>query len=315
MVAPRSCPACGGPLAPWRSAAAAEPPWTPMALLRCGRCAGAVTADPSPEGASGGGAHETGAYAPTTPRGSGLAAPLLRHFDRARLRRLGPRPREGAVLLDVGAGRGRFVVTARATGWDARGLEPSARGVDAAAAVYGVTLRRAGIEDAEIAPGSVDAITLWHVLEHLDDPAAALRRVHGWLKPGGVLLVGVPNLASLQARLGGSRWYHLDLPRHRVHLTPAGLATLLADAGFAPGRAQHVALEHNPFGMWVSLVSHATDVPSWLYQALKRNAPLRSRDALVTVAALPLAPPAALLELAAGLVRRGGTIAVLSRRR
>ena len=283
-----------------------------MALLRCGRCAGAVTADASPEGVSGADAHETGAYAPAAPRGSGLAAPVLRHFDRVRLRRLGP-SRPGAVLLDVGAGRGRFVAAARAAGWDARGLEPSARGVGAAAAVYGVTLEQAGIEDAEVAPGSVDVISLWHVLEHLDDPAAALRRVHGWLKPGGVLLVGVPNLASLQARLGGSRWYHLDLPRHRVHLTPAGLATLLTDAGFEPGRAQHVALEHNPFGMWVSLVSHATHVPSWLYQALKRNAPLRSRDALVTVAALPLAAPAALLELAAGLARRGGTIAVLSR--
>jgi hypothetical protein len=55
-------------------------------------------------------------------------------------------------------------------------------------------------------------------------------------------------------------------------------------------------------------------VPSWLYHALKRNAPLRSRDALVTAAALPLAPVAVVAEAVFGLLRRGGTVAVVARR-
>ena len=78
---------------------------------------------------------------------------------------------------------------------------------------------------------------------------------------------------------------------------------------------QHVLAEHNPFGLWVSVVSHATRTPSWLYHALKHNAPLRSRDALVTALALPLVPVAALLELAFGLAGRGGTVSVVARRR
>jgi hypothetical protein len=152
------------------------------------------------------------------------------------------------------------------------------------------------------------------VLEHLDDPGAALTRVRGWLRPGGVVLVGVPNLASLQARLGGPRWYHLDLPRHRTHVTVGGVRTLLARRGLPALRTHHVLAEHNPFGLWQSAVSRATPTPSWLYLALKRAAPLRAADALPTLLALPLAPVAAVVELGAGLARRGGTVAVLARR-
>jgi hypothetical protein len=75
-----------------------------------------------------------------------------------------------------------------------------------------------------------------------------------------------------------------------------------------------VLLEHNPFGLWQSLVSRVTQHPSYLYNLLKRNAPLRSADLLVTLCCLPLFPVTALLELAAGLARRGGTIAVLAQR-
>jgi hypothetical protein len=129
-----------------------------------------------------------------------------------------------------------------------------------------------------------------------------------------VVLVGVPNLASIQARLGGDRWYHLDVPRHRVHFTPRGLELLLRRCGIEIVRTHHVLLEHNPFGMWQSLVSRVTAHPSYLYNVLKRNAPLRSPDLVVTAAALPLAPVAALVELVAGLAGRGGTIAVVARR-
>jgi SAM-dependent methyltransferase len=214
----------------------------------------------------------------------------------------------GASVLDVGAGRGRFVMSALEGGFDARGIEPAPRGAGE------LRLEREGIEEADVAKGSLDAVTMWHVLEHLDDPAGALSRIRGWLRPGGALLVGVPNLASVQAGLGGSRWYHLDVPRHRVHFTPAGIRSLLRVAGFQPVRTHHVLAEHNPFGMWQSIVNRGTQNPSYLYNLLKRNAPLRSRDLAITVLALPLAPIAGLAEVLAGVAGRGGTIAVLARR-
>ena len=314
MTPADACPACGGRLAPWRSAASGEPGWPDVALARCAACGTGVTLDPAAPDNAGQDLHESGAYAPVTPRGARLAGPLLGAFDAQRLRivaRACPHP---ARLLDAGAGRGRFVAAARAAGYEATGIEPSARGVDGARARHGVELVRAGIEDAPVPGGSADVVTLWHVLEHVDDPAATLDVLHGWLAPGGVLLVGVPNLASLQARIGGPRWWHLDLPRHRTHFTAAGLRVLLARRGFRVEREVHVLLEHNPFGLWQSAVSRVTPTSGWLYHALKRNAPMRAPDAIPTVAALPLLPVAAGLEAAAGAARRGGTVAVLARR-
>jgi SAM-dependent methyltransferase len=305
-----ACPACGGELHGWRAAPAAEPGLGDVALRRCARCGTAVTDAPAGDG--GDDLHETGAYRPGPPRGARLAAPLLRAFDAQRLGFLRAAVPPPSHLLDAGAGRGRFVAHALAAGYLAEGLEPSRRGVDGARATYGVALRRVGIEDAAIATGSVQAVSLWHVLEHVEDPGAVLRAIRGWLAPGGALLVGVPNLDSWQARLGGAGWYHLDLPRHRTHFTAGGLRTLLEREGFAVQRTHHVLLEHNPFGMWQSLVSRLTRRPSYLYHLLKRNAPVRSPDLAITLLCLPLAPLAALLELLAGLTRHGGTVAIVA---
>ncbi len=277
-------------------------------LRRCLSCGSAVTVgDPLPE------SHDTGAYRAGQPRLYNLARPVLGAFDRHRLRLVGELAAPTARLLDAGAGRGRFVSSARDAGYDAFGIEPSARGAEAAAAI-GAPVQRASFETATIEDGSVDVATVWHVLEHLDDPGAAVASLHGWLKPDGGVLVGVPNLASLQATVGGERWYHLDVPRHRVHFTPAGTEALLRRHGFEVVRTDHLLLEHNPFGMWQSLVSRATTDPSYLYNLLKRNASLRWRDLAITAVGAALAPFAAVLELGAELMRRGGTIAVLARR-
>jgi SAM-dependent methyltransferase len=184
----------------------------------------------------------------------------------------------------------------------------------AAAARHGAPVTEGTIAHATVPPASLQAVTLWHVLEHLDDPAGALDRIATWLAPGGTLLVGVPNLGSWQRRLHPARWYHLDVPRHRVHFTVAGVETLLARHGFTVVARRHVMLEHNPFGMWQTLASRWTRRPSYLYNLLKRNAPLWSTDLLVTLALLPLAPVAAVAEWIAGLTGHGGTVAVVAKR-
>jgi 2-polyprenyl-3-methyl-5-hydroxy-6-metoxy-1,4-benzoquinol methylase len=305
-----ACPACGGELRDWITVPSSEPALGDerFALRRCLRCGTAVTMGEPPPAL-----HETGAYRPGAPRLYDLVGPLLRAYDAQRLALLRDLAPPGSALLDVGAGRGRFVAAASAAGYRASGIEPSERGV-AAARQIGATVSQAAVERAEVEPASLDAATLWHVLEHLDDPGAAVARIAEWLRPGGTLLVGVPNLESLQARLGGGRWYHLDVPRHRVHFTPAGLSRLLNAHGFTVLRIHHVLLEHNPFGLWQSVVNRVTTQPSYLYNLLKRNADWRAADLAVTAAALPLAPLAALAELAAGAARRGGTVAVLAAR-
>lgn len=277
-------------------------------LSRCQRCGTAVTEGPPP----GPEAYEQGVYAEGAPR----AAALVRMAQRAVvgqpgriLARAGIGP--GARVLDAGAGRGRLVADLRRRGLDAEGIEPSARGAGSAAAA-GLPVARRPI--AEHGASGLDAVVMWHVAEHLDDPVAALSRAASWLRPGGVLLVGVPNLDSLQAAIAGPAWLHLDVPRHRLHLTPAGLGALLERAGVMPAGTHHMMWEHNPAAMWMALLSRAGVSPGYAFHALKRNALPSRRDAALTVAGLPLLPVAVAVEAAAAGMRRGGTIAAVARR-
>ena len=139
-------------------------------------------------------------------------------------------------------------------------------------------MQAATLDRAEVAEASADAVVCWHVLEHLEEPGAALERIAGWLPRSGTLMLGVPNLASLQARIAGGRWLHLDVPRHRHHFTPAGIRQLLAAHGFAVIRSHQVLIEHNLFGMWQSWLDRFASSPAYAYNLVKRNVAPRPRD-------------------------------------
>jgi len=214
-------------------------------------------------------------------------------------------------VLDAGAGSGRLVEDLRRRGYDARGIEPSPRSAGPATAAGRPVARKAISEHSDSGLG---AVVLWHVLEHLGDPGESLRRACEWLRPGGLLLVGVPNVESLQARIAGEGWLHYDVPRHRLHLTPRGLCALLHAGGFETVRTEHMVWEHNPAAMWMALLTAAGMAPGLPFHLLKRNIRPRARDLALLAAGVPLAPLAIALEAAAAAARRGGTVAVVARR-
>src|SRR5207244_823664 len=117
----------------------------------------------------------------------------LRYLERAGLER-------GSRVLDVGAGTGRLVAALGDGGYAATGIEPSGRSTARASAAALPVAQRDLFEHSD---SELDAAVMWHVLEHIGNPAAALSAVRGWLKPNGLLLVGVPNVASLQAEIAG----------------------------------------------------------------------------------------------------------------
>jgi SAM-dependent methyltransferase len=132
--------------------------------------------------------------------------------------------------LDVGCGRGDLGAALIARGWEVTGVEPSADACEYARG-RGIDARRGGVADAGLEAGAYHAAILQHSLEHLTDPVSDLRRVAAALRPGGLLLVTVPHFGGWQRRRFGSRWYHLDLPRHRVHFGPTALRTAIEGAG------------------------------------------------------------------------------------
>ena len=89
------------------------------------------------------------------------------------------------------------------------------------------------VEDASGIPeGGVDLITMFHVIEHVDDPGTVIRRITDWLSPGGIFALETPNLDSLDARLfHKTYWGGYHIPRHWNLFTPATMSRLLTDNG------------------------------------------------------------------------------------
>jgi SAM-dependent methyltransferase len=308
VVTHRICPACGGGLRPWLAVPGGEPTdTTEYELERCASCGTAVTDGRSPDAD----AYESGQYTMQPPRMAGPVGAFQRSAARQPvrwLRRAGLA--QGARVLDIGAGPGRLVGLLDESGFTAAGIEPSRRS-SALARQAGHAVERRGLFDHS--DSGLDAAVLWHVLEHIDDVGAALATVRAWLRPGGLLLVGVPNLASLQAEIGGDAWLHYDAPRHRVHFTADGLRRLLVRSGFDVVRTHHVVIEQNFHGMWLALLTRLGMRPGFPFHFIKRNIDAHPRDLALTAAGLPLLPVAALLEGGAALAHRGGTVAVVAR--
>jgi SAM-dependent methyltransferase len=177
-----------------------------------------------------------------------------------------------------------------------------------------------GIRDADVEQldGGWSAIVLWHSLEHLPEPARVLAAAATRLAPGGVLIVAVPNLDSLQARAFGDRWLALDLPRHIVHLPAPALTARLGELGLDVERVSHWRGGQVAFG-WLHGMVAALPRHRDLYDALRVPAarlssqPPNERRAAVALAGLsaPAALLGALLEVA---VKRGGSVHVEARR-
>ncbi|MBM3791435.1 MAG: class I SAM-dependent methyltransferase [Acidobacteria bacterium] len=159
----------------------------------------------------------------------------------------------GRSLLDVGCGNGTFLHLARKRGFVPHGMDSSAQAGAIAAAQYGLTVRR-GEVGSDIWDGArFDFVTMFHVLEHLADPVGALDYAARHLKRGGHLVIQVPNIESWQARIFGSRWYGLDVPRHVINYSPQALRLLLRQAGFTGEISSRFCIRDNPASMASSL--------------------------------------------------------------
>ncbi len=242
---------------------------------------------------------------------------IVRYFSSRKRKRIEAYSKKGDIL-DIGCGRGLFLAQMKKEGWNVKGIEFNQETASYAGNVYGVPVITAG--ELEALPSeSFDAITINHVLEHMSRPGHTIAECRRMLRKNGLLMIAVPNLSSLQARLGKAAWFHLDLPCHLHHFTSEGLLLLLRKNSFTVIVSRHFDLEQNMFG-WLQTLFNMSGIEHNLLYGLLKKAELRQEQSrgsrtwniLLTLALLPIyGPLSVILSLAeAFFLKQGGTVAV-----
>ena len=157
-------------------------------------------------------------------------------------------------VLEVGCGHGWMLNALRAYGWQVCGMERSEGSARFAIQELHLPVLVGDLEALQSEP-TFDLIVMHHVLEHLPEPRTVLRQCAERLKEGGTLLICVPNRGSWQFRMSGARWFHLDVPRHLTHFTPACLNHACAATGLRVKEVRFVSLDQDPFGWMVSMLN------------------------------------------------------------
>jgi SAM-dependent methyltransferase len=284
-------------------------------IVRCRRC-DLVQTSPAPSEAELDNHYPKG-YHSTTKRYRGGMDRVLGVVHRSRIRTIERLLGGAGSVLDIGCGPGVLINQMRRRGWRVQGTERSPSAAQQARDVFHLDVSDVDVDRLVAAGARYDAVILWHVAEHLRTPSATLRGIARLLLPGGVLLIAVPNFASPEARIGRAGWFHLDVPRHLVHFTPATLTAMLAAAGFDPVKVSYLVPEYDLFSFVQTAENRLGLPPNLLYDVLRRpEARLRRQQtsrALAGVAvglAVPLSIAAVVVAPLAAATRRSATIAV-----
>jgi len=134
------------------------------------------------------------------------------------------------TILDIGCGTGAFLNTMKEAGWNITGLEPDDIARAKAAELYNIQPQEPG-KLFELAPASFNAITMWHVLEHVHELHAYVKQIEKLLAPGGNAFIAVPNYTSKDADIYKENWAAYDVPRHLYHFSPQSMEILLSQHG------------------------------------------------------------------------------------
>lgn len=184
---------------------------------------------------------------------------------------------EGGTILDLGCSGGGFLASLKGD-WRRYGIEMSELAAQTARARCGTEVFVGDILDAPFPAGTFDVVSCFHVFEHLYQPREVLERVFQWLKPGGVFYAMMPNIDSAGARLFGSHWYALELPRHLSHFSPIAIRKLASAVGLEPVSVtthREVFMEQSAKYLFDSLFRRMGVVRRPLAQAKRPGIPYR----------------------------------------
>ena len=185
--------------------------------------------------------------------GNGETSRLLGRFYAVRMARIIKHIKQSvspkARILDWGAGDGSLMRLFDQHGFDSYGIDNFSSPKNLHKFV------RASIEKAPFADEVFDGITCFHVLEHIINPVPSVTSALKLLKPGGIFVVEVPNIASWGFRLFRQYWHQLDIPVHVNHFNPSVLQRIIEDAGPVETiRANYYSNRHSPSSLLLSFL-------------------------------------------------------------
>jgi SAM-dependent methyltransferase len=198
-----------------------------FALYLCGKCSLLITSPaPSPELI--GKYYQSKEYISHGSTQANLVSYIYKSARFFTLRgklRIVERNSTGKKILDIGCGTGEFLHYFRQKGYDCQGVEPNPGAREYASKTYSLPVRER-FEFRVDEEANFDCVTLWHVLEHMHDPAETLSRLRSVVKPGGTLVIALPNPDSWDAKFYKEFWAAYDLPRHLFHFRPENFIML-----------------------------------------------------------------------------------------
>jgi SAM-dependent methyltransferase len=202
-------------------------------IVKCSGCGFRFT-NPRPE------AHELGKYYQSEDYIShsdshrGLFASVYQHIRNYTLRRkrsLINKYSKRGEILDIGCATGQFLNVMASDGWGVTGIEPDEKTRNYAISTHGLSVYPE-VQLSAFKNSSFDVITMWHVLEHVSDLNRRMEETHKLVKPGGTIIIAVPNCESADAEKYRNFWAGYDLPRHLYHFAKSDLFRLAQKFGF-----------------------------------------------------------------------------------
>jgi 2-polyprenyl-3-methyl-5-hydroxy-6-metoxy-1,4-benzoquinol methylase len=173
-------------------------------------------------------------------------------------------------LLDVGCGSGEVLSAANRHGWSVQGVEPVAESARIAKE-RGLDVRQATLDESGLPERSFDVVTAFHVLEHMSDATAFLSLIARWARPGGLVVVEVPNYRSMHRHGHGADWPGLRPLEHISHFSPRTMRGTMRRAGLRPRQIS------TPGFLWRGQSFHQAMADLGLYGRATRLAPRLAR--------------------------------------
>lgn len=174
-------------------------------------------------------------------------------------------------ILDVGCAEGRLLKAFCEKGCECWGVEHSDYPDERFLLHDRIRYLKGDIGELDLPRGGFDLIFLWHVLEHLDEPDRAMKMVYEACSAEGIIILAVPNFASLESRRFKEKWFHLDLPFHKYHFTYKSLNYLVEKNRLKIIRMTCLSFEQGPYGLIQSILNEMGWQKNEVYEALKGN--------------------------------------------